>query len=116
MRFGRDATRVGNASRIDEVMKEARFLSLASSVVFLGVFTIFVLVSLTALPDPLILFIERSSFLLLFVPLVMPVAAIVRLANLWFSRKIRVPFIDGWLVHILILIPYTIFVPAIVPL
>lgn len=115
MRFGRNAMNVGNASRIDEV-KEARLLSLASSVVFLGVLTIFVFVSLGALPDPLIQFFEYNRFLLLFVPLVMPIAAIIRLANLWFSRNIRMPFIDGWLVHVLILIPYTIIARAIVPL
>jgi hypothetical protein len=97
-------------------MKEARLLSLASSVVFLGVFTIFVFFSLGALPDPLIHFIERNLFLLLFVPLVIPIAAIVRLANLWFSRNIRMPFIDCWLVHVLILTPYTIVARAIVPL
>ncbi len=116
MRILRDARNVGDSSRIDEVMKEARLLSLASSVVFLGVFTIFIFFLLTALPDALIQFIERNRFLLLIVPLVMPIAAIVRLANLWLSRDLRMPFIDGWLVHLLILIPYMILARTIAPL
>ena len=114
MRFSSDAMDVGNKLRIDKVKKEARLLSLASSIIFVGVFAIFYLAYLNNSSGPVNPFIERNRAFLLFVPLVMPVAAIVRLTSLRFSRNTRLPFIDCWFVHILILIPYAILFRIIV--
>ena len=114
MTFGKDAMNVGDPFRFDDVKKEARLLSLAAGAVFLGAFTIFVLAWLATLPDPLIQFIERNRLLLLIAPVVIPIAAIVRLSSLRISKKARLPFVDCWLVHMLILIPYSILLRMLV--
>lgn len=114
MTFCKDAMTVGDAFGIDAVKKEARLLSLAASAVFLGAFTVFVLAWLAPLPDPLMQFIDRKRFLLLLAPVVIPIAAIVRLSSLRISSKARLPFVDCWLVHVLILIPYSILLRMLV--
>ena len=51
---------------------------------------------------------------LVFVPTLLPCFAFVRLIRLRLLEKRRIPFFDGWFVHLAILVPYAVVFVAIV--
>ena len=89
-------------------------LSLASSSIFLLIIVVFFFTITNQTTSPLFAFIARHGGPLLFVPVLLPCFALVRLARLRFLRKSRVPFFDGWFIHLAILLPYAIVLVALI--
>ncbi len=57
-------------------------------------------------------FIAEHGLPLVFVPALLPIYALVRLARLSFLDKCHIPFLDGWFIHLAILLPYAILAAA----
>jgi hypothetical protein len=91
----------------DPHRKEIRRLSLTSSIVFLLLAGFFTLIVSIRIEGQALLLIGSSLQILLFVPLALAFAFIVRLVHLRLTTNARIPFVSGWLIQVSILILYT---------
>lgn len=93
---------------------EHRVLSLASSSVFLLSFCAFLYAFANRTSSSLSAFVAEYGVPLVFVPTLLPCFALVRLIRLRLLEKRRIPFFDGWFVHLAILMPYAVVFVSIV--
>lgn len=91
----------------DPHQKEIRRLSLTSSIVFLLLAGYFILIFSIRIEGLALLLIGSSLRILLFAPLALALAFIVRLVYLRLITNARIPFVNGWLIQVSILILYT---------
>ena len=89
-------------------MEEHRVLSLASSSVFLLTVVVFTLTVVYQGTNPLFTILARHGAPLLLVPVLLPCFSLTRLVRNRLLRRRRVPFFDGWFIHLFILLPYVI--------
>ena len=92
---------------------EHRVLSLASSIVFLLSFAVVLATVRNRTASPFFALIANHGALLISVPTLIPCLGVVRLTRLRLLEKRHTPFVDGWLIHLAILLPCTIFLVAI---
>ena len=97
-------------------ISEHRVLSLASSLVFLLSFALSFYAVASLPPSPFFSFLTEHWNPLIFVPMLVPFIALLRLFHLRFVRKTDIPFLDGWFIHLIILLPYAIMATAMYPL
>jgi hypothetical protein len=90
------ARRNSHKAEIVSPEREIRVLSLGASFVFLADFGLYIAhLALDRFPPPYFV-----GLMLLFAPLAISAASIVRLLYLHFRGGFSVPFVDGWLIHI----------------
>lgn len=85
---------------------EIRRLSLASSIVFLLLVAFFGLITAYQFEGLILRLIGLSLTVALYLPLIVAIAFALRLVYLKFTVKARISFVDGWLIHVSILILY----------
>ncbi len=93
-------------------LEEHRVLSLVSSAVFLLTVVVWVLTATNHATSPLFAFLARHGAPLLFVPVLLPCFSLVRLTRRLLLTRKPAPFLDGWLIHLAILLPYAILLRA----
>ncbi len=62
--------------------------------------------------SPFFAFVARHGLPLLFVPVLLSCFSLVRLTRRLLLTRKPAPFIDGWLIHLAILLPYAILLRA----
>ncbi|MDJ0794908.1 MAG: hypothetical protein QNI98_11765 [Woeseiaceae bacterium] len=95
---------------------EYRALSLASSAVFLASFAVLFYAVSYRTTNSLYSVLAEHWIPLLFVPVALPILSVFRLAYLRFVKLVRIPIVDGWSIHVIILAPYAIVLAATYPL
>ncbi len=95
---------------------EFRVLSLASSSIFLLSFAAALYAIANSGTSPLLSSLAEYWVPLLFVPATLPLFALFRLPYLQFVRKTHIPFVDGWFIHLAIVLLYAFVLDGTYPL